>query len=249
MDKRYLFQGHAIAAAAQFRRFKDQELHVDNCLKNVSAAVPAGGGCIASSSGRQEIKNGEDILFAFDSASATVTGDYLDPHAAFLQTMPDCRKEELGVVTACEAVLQNLSVLDRFFVGNLRSQLTAEDPRNGAPVRFFARKPPLIEGVVLERRPIQVVIETDELERPFASADKCTVTSIVRVIQFPQGIPPGVTVVSNNVLKVDNFGLIFFGELVTGEITRRLTLLRFQLGSNTGGSSCCGESKPNGETT
>ena len=40
-ENRYLFQGHAVAASAQFRRFKDQPIKVDNCLKNVSAAIPA----------------------------------------------------------------------------------------------------------------------------------------------------------------------------------------------------------------
>ena len=61
--------------------------------------------------------------------------------------------------------------------------------------------------------------------------------------------PDGVTVLGNHILKVENFGYIFFGELLIGETTRRLTMLRLQLGSDTGGSSCSGESKPNGQTT
>jgi hypothetical protein len=246
--KRYLFQGHAIAAAANFRRYKDEELHLDNCLKNVAAAIPAGGGYITASSERQEIKNGEDLLFAFDAASATVTGDYLDRHEAFLQTKREHRDDPLGVFTACEAVLKNLSVLKRFFVADLRSQLTAEDPRHGAPVRFYAQKPPLLEGVVLEDKPVEVVIDPKILDGSHCG-EHYIVTSVVKEFKFPKGLPQGVQVVGDHILKVENFGKIFFGELVIGEKTRRFTMLRFQLGSNTGGCSCCGESKPNGETT
>ena len=267
-EKRYLFQGHAIAASAHFRRFKDQELHVDNCLKNCSAAVAAQGGCLTSSSGRQEIRNGDHVLLAFDSASAHVTGDYIDRHAAFERTLQGQPHGESGVVTACEATLNNVSVLNRFHAGHLRAQLTAEDLGEGSPVRFFAKKAPLIEGVVLENKPIKVEIDVDDiflrlatkqevvdeqarnpLLRPCSSGGNYIVTSIVNRLVFPDGLPRGVEVVGHNVLKVENFGRIFFGELIIGETTRRLTLVRFQLGSDTGGTVCLAESKPNGETT
>jgi hypothetical protein len=274
-ENRYLFQGHAVAASAQFRRFKDQPIKVDNCLKNVSAAIPADGGCLTASSERQEIRHEDRVLYAFDSAFAGVTGDYLDQHAAFLETNKEHRNQELGVFTACEALLKNLSVLDnRLFVETLQSQLTAEDTRDGRPVRFFAKKPPVIAGVRLENKPLVVEIDIDDVflglptkhdvvrehekndafrkecqRRHYAAHQNFIVTSIVKTIRFPDGEPDGVTVLGNHVLKVENFGYIFFGELLIGETTRRLTMLRLQLGSDTGGSSCSGESKPNGQTT
>jgi hypothetical protein len=162
--------------------------------------------------------------------------------------MQEHRDEQLGVVTSCEAVLKNLSVLKRLFVANLHSQLTAEDPRHGAHVRFLFQKPPSIEGMVLEEKPVEVVIDIKDLAETHAHGHYI-VKSVVKELVFPKGIPRGVTVVSPHILKVENFGKIYFGELVIGERTRRLTMLRFQLGSDTGGSACCGESKPNGETT
>jgi len=152
--------------------------------------------------------------------------------------------------------------------------LTAEDPRNGQPVRFVAQKPPLVQEVLVDQKPLNVEIDVDDVflklgtkqeivqeyqkddafraeceRRHYSAHEKYIVTSIVKGLEFPKGTPPGVTIVGTHVLKVENFGKIFFGELVVGDMTRRLTLLRFQLGSDTGGSSCCGESKPNGQTT
>jgi hypothetical protein len=48
---------------------------------------------------------------------------------------------------------------------------------------------------------------------------------------------PRAEIVGNNVLVVEDFGKIFFGELLIGEGARRLTLTRFELGSDGGGGA------------
>jgi hypothetical protein len=48
---------------------------------------------------------------------------------------------------------------------------------------------------------------------------------------------PRAEIVANNVLVVENFGKIFFGELLISEGGRRLTLMRFELGSDGGGGA------------
>ena len=48
---------------------------------------------------------------------------------------------------------------------------------------------------------------------------------------------PRAEIVANNVVVVENFGKIFFGELLIIEGGRRLTLMRFELGSDGGGGA------------
>lgn len=271
--KRYLFQGHAVAAAAHFRRFKDQPIQVDTCFKDVSAALPATGGCLTAESGRREVFHQQNLLFAFDSASALANGDYADQQAAFDQTLKT-ERDDIAVRVVCQADVVNLNLLNRLSIRTLQSQLVASDPRSGKQVQFTAPRAPVIDGVVLDNKPLLVHIdpqdafltlptkqdvvrerETSPLFqklcelRQFFAHDHYIVTTVVKELTFPQGKPDGVEIVGHNVLKVDNFGLLYFGELLIGDCTRRLTLLRAQLGSNTGGSACAGESKPNGETT
>jgi hypothetical protein len=46
---------------------------------------------------------------------------------------------------------------------------------------------------------------------------------------------PRADIVANNVVVVEDFGKIFFGEILISEGSRRLTLMRLELGSNGGG--------------
>jgi hypothetical protein len=48
---------------------------------------------------------------------------------------------------------------------------------------------------------------------------------------------PRAEIAANNLLIVENFGKIFFGEVLIGEGARRLTLMRFELGSDGGGGA------------
>ena len=71
---------------------------------------------------------------------------------------------------------------------------------------------------------------------------KCT---IVKEIRW-DGDPHPTATIHGHVVKVPNFGKIYFGELyITGE-SRRLTMVRFQLGSPKGGEVVAAEGETNG---
>ncbi len=69
--------------------------------------------------------------------------------------------------------------------------------------------------------------------------------TIVRDIRW-EGTPfPGAEI-DHNVVRIPNFGRIHFGEIIIKASTRRLTMVRLQLGSPTGGASGYGEVDVNG---
>ena len=71
---------------------------------------------------------------------------------------------------------------------------------------------------------------------------KCT---IVKEIHW-DGAPHRDATIHGHVVKVPNFGKIYFGELyITGD-SRRLTMVRLQLGSPDGGEVCAAEGETNG---
>jgi len=72
-----------------------------------------------------------------------------------------------------------------------------------------------------------------------------TYATIVKSIRWAKGAYPGARI-DGNLVVVPDFGSIFFGELLIGESSRRLTMLRFELGSPTGGFFACGEVDSNG---
>jgi hypothetical protein len=71
---------------------------------------------------------------------------------------------------------------------------------------------------------------------------KCTIVQEIRW----DGAPHPTATIHGHVVRVPNFGKIYFGELfLTGE-SRRLTMVRFQLGSNDGGEVTAAEGETNG---
>jgi hypothetical protein len=64
-----------------------------------------------------------------------------------------------------------------------------------------------------------------------------------------EGKAPEAAVISGNSVKIDGFGSIYFGEIVIEEGFRRLTMLRFQVGSSPyGGCGSAAEVQTNGTT-
>jgi len=73
---------------------------------------------------------------------------------------------------------------------------------------------------------------------------KCT---IVQEISW-EGAPHPTATIHGHVVRVPNFGRIYFGEMfITGD-SRRLTMVRFQLGSDDGGEVTVAEGENNGGT-
>jgi len=72
-----------------------------------------------------------------------------------------------------------------------------------------------------------------------------TYATLVKSIKWSGDPYPGATI-DHHVVTVPNFGQIFFGELLITDLSRRLTLLRLELGSPDGGTVAAAEVESNG---
>ena len=72
-----------------------------------------------------------------------------------------------------------------------------------------------------------------------------TYATIVRSIKWADKPYPGATI-DQHVVTVPDFGKIFFGELLITDQSRRLTMLRLELGSHIGGAFAAAEVDSNG---
>jgi len=77
------------------------------------------------------------------------------------------------------------------------------------------------------------------------SSNGTTYATIVRSIKWA-GEPYPRATIEQNVVTVPEFGRIFFGELLITDLSRRLTMLRLELGSPIGGMVACAEVETNG---
>jgi len=69
--------------------------------------------------------------------------------------------------------------------------------------------------------------------------------TIVTAITWDGAPFPG-AVIDHNMVVVPDFGRIFFGELLVSSDSRRLTMVRCALGSETGGTACAADVQDNG---
>jgi hypothetical protein len=72
-----------------------------------------------------------------------------------------------------------------------------------------------------------------------------TFATIVKSIRWADKPYPGATIEHHSVI-VPDFGTIFFGEILISSFSRRLTMLRLDLGSPVGGFVACAEVENNG---
>jgi hypothetical protein len=77
------------------------------------------------------------------------------------------------------------------------------------------------------------------------STSGTTYATIVRSIKWAAAPYPGAKI-DQHVVTVPDFGKIFFGELLITDQSRRLTMLRLELGSPIGGFVACAEVESNG---
>jgi hypothetical protein len=81
--------------------------------------------------------------------------------------------------------------------------------------------------------------------RGLISRDGVIYTTIVEKIQWKGKPYPGATI-EGHAVKVPEFGTIYFGELLIASTERRMTMVRFELGSPIGGYVDAGDMSSNG---
>jgi hypothetical protein len=81
----------------------------------------------------------------------------------------------------------------------------------------------------------------------FPEANGMVKCSIVQEIRW-DGPPHPTATIHDHVVEVPDFGKIYFGEMFIKGDSRRLTMVRFQLGSPDGGEMAAAEGETNGTT-
>jgi hypothetical protein len=109
---------------------------------------------------------------------------------------------------------------DPNFVRDSGDALFMRTPRDGAP-------PPPPTGRLIQ-------------------ADGTIYATIVKSIEWDGAPYPGSRIDGNRVILEPDFGIVYFGELVISEYSRRLTMVRAALGSEGGGSASGGDAESNG---
>jgi hypothetical protein len=84
-------------------------------------------------------------------------------------------------------------------------------------------------------------------KRRIPESDGIIYGTVVSSLEW-EGKGPKGAVITGNSVKIPGFGSIYFGEILVEEGFRRLTLLRFQLGSPSGGEGSIAEVQTNGSS-
>ena len=269
--RRHVFHGHASGVAAHIRRPEARLLPVQGC-----STLPVTGGLAESNVGAQTL--GKWVSFDAVSTSAhgdyvdaaagvaTTRGE-----AAFDAVPIETRVKSqvlglaiLGRVHVARAAVGLISqsavdnqepairlegnVLEGVRIDDARLAITlAEDfycqcdTKDKLAKRHAAGLAPEHAGLLLPAASgVDKVTDFPEAN----GTVKCT---IVQEIRWDGDAHPTATI-HGHVVHVPNFGKIYFGEMfLTGE-SRRLTMVRFQLGSDDGGEVTAAEGETNGST-
>jgi hypothetical protein len=84
-------------------------------------------------------------------------------------------------------------------------------------------------------------------KRRMPEADGLIYATVVTSLNWEGNAPEGAVVTGNSV-KIAGFGSVYFGEILIEESFRRLTMLRFELGSACGGTGSVAEIQANGSS-
>lgn len=267
--RRFIFHGNATGVAARIRRPEYKLLPV-----HASSTVPTTGGSSESKTGPANL----DDYLAFDSAETEAHGDYVDPDAALAMTHGTVGFDAVATKTVVTSKVRGLRVGRRFRVGVADAGLTSYSPEGESTQNGIRLSGNRLEDVTVDGYVLKITLnerlfsEHDTLDKLHAahakglgahaamfyrpaghSENKMFVSNgmahatIVEKMEW-EGRPHPNATIDGNFLYVPDFGRVYFGELFLSHSSRRLTMLRFQLGSPDGGDISVSDVEPNGST-
>ena len=267
--RRHIFHGHASGVSAHIRRPQDQLLPVQGC-----STLPVTGGHAESKVGPQKLDkwvafdavstsaHGDYVdaaqgvgtttgEVAFDAAptQTTVKSEVhglviLDrvhvAHAAVGLISKSAVGQEQPVIRLEGNVLEGVRIDDSRLAITLAEDFYQEcDTKDKLARRHAAGLAPRHAGLLL---PLDGNAAATTGFPEAKGTVKCTIVQEIRW----DGPPHPTATIHGHIVKVPNFGKIYFGEMfITGE-SRRLTMVRFQLGSDDGGEVTAAEGETNG---
>jgi hypothetical protein len=261
--RRYLFRGHSHGVAAHIRRPDKYVLPVQGC-----SALPFVGGSHESSVEAKEhskyISHGPiatsvhgDYVHANEGVDTTLGKVAFD--AVETETRVSSSVKDLVVLGRVHVGLAAMGLISRSAVGASQPSIRPDGCRlDDVRIDDSRLKITLAEDFYRECDTLDKLAEKHSAGLPadhaclflpadskatkvtgFPVANGTVRTTIVQKIEW-DGAPHPTALIYGNVVRVPNFGKIYFGEMVITDHTRRLTMVRFQLGSDDGGEVSVG---------
>jgi hypothetical protein len=251
LKRRFIFHGHAVAIGGRIVRPDDVMLDP----KCASALTVSGG---RTSSTLKATRFNKYVRLA--SAETLAEGVFDKPKQIFEFRDKPVRETELTSTTTVRVDVQGLvvGVDGRLTVKRLRGSLTAKSPAAAdAETAITLGKDTAIDGVTVGDHRLMIEINkplfqenTTFSQMKRAAADLVEVRgtiygSIVREIRWRGKPYPGARIDGHSV-HVPDFGWMYFGEILIRNDSRRITLMRLELGSQQGGGCSAGDYQDNG---
>lgn len=266
--RRYVFRGHASGVSAHIRRPEKRLLPVQGC-----SSLPVTGGLSESSVGPQKLDKWVafesvstsahgDYVDAAQGVATTLGEVPFDVAATATHVKADVRGLViLGRVHIGRAAVGLISYspdgpgepvirlegnhLEGVRIDDARLKITlAEDfyRECNTKTKLAHRH---AAGLAPHHAKLFMPVDGTDAVAQFPEAKGTVKCTIVQEISW-DGEPHPTASIHGHVVRVPNFGKIYFGEMfITGD-SRRLTMVRFQLGSPDGGEVTAGEGETNG---
>ncbi|MEO8482232.1 MAG: hypothetical protein ABI634_08490 [Acidobacteriota bacterium] len=243
VSRRFVF--HGAASALSGRVYRPRELAGVIACPAASALTVAGGLSRAEVSKRLRVAPWLTIGGALTEAE----GRFDDLKQAIEMSWHRVPEDALTSSTRVTAVVKDLDVTlkpNRLTATLLSAALESSSPRDksGTPIRLGRKTD--VKGLAIDGYPLTVVIDRDRFEaadtlEKLAAGERgaavstgasgpIMLTTIVREVKWAKKPHPDATI-DKNVVEVKDFGRIFLGELLATGDSRRLTIMRLQLGS------------------
>ncbi len=256
LRRRFIFRGNAAAIGGRIVR--PQDLILEN---TVASSLTVVGGRSTSSGGRFAPSD----YIGYDSAKTLAEGVFDDLKQQIALSYQRVDEDALTMTTTVSATVSGLHVgtTPRFAAQTLVATLLSKSPRGTDEPSIAVDSGTTIAGVSVDGHALSVQLATasfqqndtrakllaaagePQLVKDPGHASGTTYATIVRSLAWSGAPYPGATI-DHHVLTIPNFGKVFFGELLITGLSRRLTLLRFELGSPDGGSAVAPEVDANG---
>uniref|UniRef100_Q024J8 Uncharacterized protein n=1 Tax=Solibacter usitatus (strain Ellin6076) TaxID=234267 RepID=Q024J8_SOLUE len=267
--RRYVFRGHSTGVAAHIRRPVTKLLPVQGC-----SALPVTGGFHESNLGPGQLEKWVsyesvatsahgDYVSADDGVKTTLGQVAFDAAPTKTHVTASVKglvilgrvhigHAAIGLISHSPvgaeqpSILLEGNVLDDVRIDNSRLKITLDeqfyrecDTRHKLATRHAAGLPAGHACMFLPASTTETQLTSFP---PNNGTVKCT---IVKEITW-DGAPHPTAEIHGHVVRVPNFGKIYFGEMFVSDHSRRLTMVRFQLGSDDGGEVTAGDGESSG---
>ena len=267
--RRFVFRANASGVAAHIRRPEDRILPVQ-----AASSLPVTGGISESKAGPQSLGDYLHFIYAETSAhgdftdrnaAIAITRKEISPDQAPTQTTVMAKVRGLSVGKRFEAQLVKAGLVsDSPSAGKTQPSIRLKGSRiEGVVVDGHVLKITLdeelfsrcdtMDDLEKEHRKGLPEEQANMFYRPNgAPRNKLFVSggiayaTLVRSMEWLNGEPEGLEKLGVNAFHLSGFGSVYFGELLISDLSRRLTMMRFQLGSDVGGDVSVAEGETNG---